>query len=162
MSKVMVNESSLTAIGDAIRQKNGTNTKYMPSQMGAAILNIVSGGGALDFSALQYAELTSNALIDIPDLSIFTNDFSKVVLLGIQSSNAFYLYLRGTDTNRTSYPELFYFGANTVYSTPYDTSGTMFHIKADNMASIIVYDTENNRALTRPFKGKLIMFYEEG
>lgn len=40
MSKVLVTESYLTAIGDAIRSKNGGSTKYKPSEMAAAIKNI--------------------------------------------------------------------------------------------------------------------------
>lgn len=40
MSKVLVTESYLTAIGDAIRSKNSSTTKYKPSEMAAAIKNI--------------------------------------------------------------------------------------------------------------------------
>lgn len=39
----LVNKSSLTAIGDAIRAKNGTTTKYKPSEMAAAISNLKTG-----------------------------------------------------------------------------------------------------------------------
>ena len=44
MSKVLVNETSLTAIGNAIRNKNGKSDKYKPSEMAAAIGAIVTGG----------------------------------------------------------------------------------------------------------------------
>ena len=37
MAKVLVTESSLSAIGTAIRGKNGLSTTYKPSQMAAAI-----------------------------------------------------------------------------------------------------------------------------
>lgn len=40
MSKVLVTESYLTDIGDAIRNKNGSTTKYKPGEMAAAIKNI--------------------------------------------------------------------------------------------------------------------------
>lgn len=39
----LVNKSSLTAIGDAIRAKNGGTTKYKPSEMAAAISNLKTG-----------------------------------------------------------------------------------------------------------------------
>ena len=42
MSKVLVNESSLTSIANAIREKNGQTTKYKPAEMGTAISNIVN------------------------------------------------------------------------------------------------------------------------
>lgn len=45
MSKVLVNESSLTGIANAIRGKNGSTTTYKPSEMAAAI-TAISGGGS--------------------------------------------------------------------------------------------------------------------
>lgn len=46
MSKVLVNESSLISIGNAIREKNNTSNTYKPSEMATAILNITTGGGS--------------------------------------------------------------------------------------------------------------------
>lgn len=46
MSKVLVNESSLTGIADAIRGKNGSTDTYKPSEMAAAITAISGGGGS--------------------------------------------------------------------------------------------------------------------
>ena len=45
MSKVLVNESSLTGIANAIRGKNGETTTYKPSEMAAAITAISGGSG---------------------------------------------------------------------------------------------------------------------
>lgn len=45
MSKVLVTESYLTDIGDAIRNKNGSTTKYKPSEMAAAIKSLTGGSG---------------------------------------------------------------------------------------------------------------------
>lgn len=44
MANVLVNESSLEDIADAIRSKNGTSTKYKPAEMADAI-SAISGGG---------------------------------------------------------------------------------------------------------------------
>lgn len=46
MAKVLVNESSLTGIADAIRGKNGSTDTYKPSEMAAAITAISGGGGS--------------------------------------------------------------------------------------------------------------------
>lgn len=46
MSKVLVNESSLTGIANAIRGKNGSTDTYKPSEMAAAITAISGGGGS--------------------------------------------------------------------------------------------------------------------
>ena len=48
MAKVLVNESSLTGIADAIRGKNGSTDTYKPSEMAAAITAISGGGGGYD------------------------------------------------------------------------------------------------------------------
>ena len=45
MGNVLVNEASLQAIADAIRVKNGSTEKYLPSEMPSAIEGIQSGGG---------------------------------------------------------------------------------------------------------------------
>lgn len=44
MSKVLVTESYLTDIGNAIRSKNGSTAQYKPSEMAAAINDIPSSG----------------------------------------------------------------------------------------------------------------------
>lgn len=44
MSKVLVNDTNLTNIADAIRGKNGSTNTYKPSEMAAAITAISSGG----------------------------------------------------------------------------------------------------------------------
>ena len=45
MAKVLVNDSNLTNIANAIRGKNGETTTYKPSEMAAAITNLPSSGG---------------------------------------------------------------------------------------------------------------------
>lgn len=48
MANVLVNDSSLSAIGAAIRAKNGSSDTYKPGDMAAAIAAIPTGGGASD------------------------------------------------------------------------------------------------------------------
>lgn len=45
MSRVFINDSTLTAIGNAIRQKSGSSGLLLPSNMAEAIASIPSGGG---------------------------------------------------------------------------------------------------------------------
>ena len=45
MAKKLYEESSIQAIADAIREKNGKTTTYKPSEMAAAITAITTGGG---------------------------------------------------------------------------------------------------------------------
>ena len=62
MSKVLVDEANLTAIGNAIRAKNESSTKYKPSEMADAINNIVGSNGD-DIEYLDRIEL-KNQYID--------------------------------------------------------------------------------------------------
>lgn len=48
MSKVLVTESNLQNIANAIRTKNGSSDTYTPSEMSTAIENIPSGGGSME------------------------------------------------------------------------------------------------------------------
>ena len=69
MSKVLIDDSSLSSIGSAIRSKNGGSTFYKPSEMAAAI-NALSMGitptGSLSVTAngtydvAQYASVVVN------------------------------------------------------------------------------------------------------
>lgn len=45
MANVIIDDTNLTNIANAIRGKNGTQTTYLPSEMATAITNIPSGGG---------------------------------------------------------------------------------------------------------------------
>lgn len=63
MSKAVITESSLSDIGDAIREQLGVSTEYLPSQMGAAVRSI-SGGGTTD-----YTELSNKPQINSVELS---------------------------------------------------------------------------------------------
>ena len=48
MAKVFIEETTLTSIGDAIRDKAGTNELISPLDMPNAISNLPSGGGGGD------------------------------------------------------------------------------------------------------------------
>ena len=166
MSKVMVNESSLTAIGKAIRGKNGTTNTYKPSEMAAAISNIPAGGN-LDFSNLEYVQLTSNTNSILPDLTTFISDFNKVVCIMIQDSNMSYIYLKGTDTDRSPYKDLFhFFGNRGSYSTPSTKLGSTscYGLDVTNLKSPkILYMQPNSQGpQSAPWKGGFIMYYEGG
>lgn len=50
MAKVYLEDSELTNIGNAIREKNGATAKYLPSEMPAAIKAIETGGGGEDIT----------------------------------------------------------------------------------------------------------------
>lgn len=52
MANVLVEESSLVSIANAIREKNGSTNTYKPSEMAQAITDIQSGGGNSELEVL--------------------------------------------------------------------------------------------------------------
>ena len=74
MAKVLVNESSLTGIADAIRGKNGSTDTYKPSEMAAAI-TAISGGGAEP--VIEELSITANGTYTAPE---GTDGYSPVVV----------------------------------------------------------------------------------
>lgn len=73
MANVLVQDTSLTAIADAIRAKNGSSTLYKPGEMAAAIsaLPTGSGGGEVVF---KNAFITPTADATVIDLSPWITD----------------------------------------------------------------------------------------
>ena len=49
MANVLVQDTSLTAIANAIREKNGSTDTYKPAEMATAIQGIQAGGGELKY-----------------------------------------------------------------------------------------------------------------
>lgn len=72
MAEVLVQDTSLQAIADAIREKNGTETTYKPSEMGTAIRAIESGGGSVEIKE------ASGTFTLIEDVSSYDIDISEL------------------------------------------------------------------------------------
>lgn len=62
MANVYLQDSTLTAIGNAIRTKGGTTAQLLPSEMPAAITNLPSGGGADPFNIYRGDSTIDNRL----------------------------------------------------------------------------------------------------
>ena len=65
MSRVSINETTLTAIGDAIRGKTGKSDLIAPGDMPAEITGIVSGGGA--DPVIEELQITANGTYNAYD-----------------------------------------------------------------------------------------------
>ena len=81
MANVYLQDSTLTAIGDAIRTKGGTTAQLYPSEMPAAITNLPSGGGApeIDFYNLNVSKNSNFTYYMWKDWSNIITDFSKII-----------------------------------------------------------------------------------
>ena len=115
---------SLKNIANAIREKNGTETQYKPSEMADAVRNIPGGGGGADFTELE---------------RVFSNGFTDY---------SYYFYYRKTMTEApseilkhtasgTSFANMFYECNNLAAIPQIDTSsGTAFNAMCLKCSSI--------------------------
>ena len=96
MSKVLVTESYLTGIGDAIRFKNGSTARYKPSEMAAAIKNIKTQDNTAVNSIIDKTisgDYTNNEVTSVGKyVFAFCFNLKKVTMTNATNinSNAFY------------------------------------------------------------------------
>lgn len=89
MAIVTTDNQYYTAIANAIRGKNGTETTYKPAEMAAAITAIPSGGsGGSPLSELQRAVVSAYISNGLIDLAPYVDDFSKVKWIIALPSNS--------------------------------------------------------------------------
>lgn len=91
--KVIVEDTNLTNIANAIRNKNGSSDTYTPSQMSTAINNIPSGGGAFEVpDGMKFAQ--SSALpttldtSEVTDMSVMFATIKTTTVPQIDTSKA--------------------------------------------------------------------------
>lgn len=77
MANVLVNENSLKAIGNAIREKNGEETLYKPAEMAPAI-QAISTGAALE---TDWYMVTPSAITGYLDLSPYADEKDDIVAI---------------------------------------------------------------------------------
>ena len=121
MSKVLVTESYLTDIGNAIRSKNGGSTKYKPSEMAAAIKNIktqdnTAVNGIIDRTIS--GDYTNNEVTSVDKYAFaFCFNLKTVTMTNATdiNSNAFFSCINLISAN---FPNV-----ETVYSSAFNNSG---------------------------------------
>ena len=64
MAKYVIEDTTLTGIAGAIREKNGTTNTYKPTGMAAAIAAIVSGGSGGGFNPDDYNVVAINNMAE--------------------------------------------------------------------------------------------------
>ena len=86
MANVLVNDTSLTNIANAIRGKNGTTNTYKPAEMAAAITAIETGGGS-------GSNTLFHKLVDRSIRTITASDLAGVTKIGQSAfANCDYLF----------------------------------------------------------------------
>lgn len=80
MADYLVQDTSLTAVADAIRERGGTTAPLsFPSGMASAIRGIQNGGGDLSSVDVYIADFTSNA--DLTITSGAVDKYARIVVV---------------------------------------------------------------------------------
>lgn len=121
MGKVILNDTTLTNIADAIRNKNGETNTYLPSEMAQKIIDIPTGGEDLQISNGLNGGQDNNTIIsetmnnidNLQDDYIFlidnlvegggTSVFTKLSGKRIKVGSAFQAFNKATSSNYKSY-----------------------------------------------------------
>lgn len=138
MANVIINDTNLTNIAAAIREKNGTTTTYKPSEMASAIAAIETGGGG------GSAELPSEAFDFSGDCSyafagghfdwFISNYGSKITTSAITNAN--YMFKN----------------AKTIEEIPFDIN---FNNDSYRIATYMFQNCQNLKSIT----GKIVDLY---
>ncbi len=114
MANVLVNENSLKAIGNAIREKNGEETLYKPAEMAPAIQAISAGGGSGKYShtvATYKFSFTGSSTAfnatgtDTLDLTQFgvKEDLSNLICLAFDCNHVYWSYYVQSGVDKSTY-----------------------------------------------------------
>ena len=132
MSKVLINDTTLVAIGDAIREKNGTTDTYKPSEMPAAILSISGssdGDTTIEDDLIQktVSGTYTNNRVTTVGYGIFANcsNLNAVSMQNVTSIDSYGFY-HCYNLNTINMPNVTTIGKQAFYgctalSTPFET-----------------------------------------
>lgn len=160
MANVLVNEQSLTDIAAAIRAKNGEETTYKPGEMAAAISNLPTGGGNL-----QYVVLTK-ATDKTFDISNYVNGHNNFILyFGQKSSSDRYAYVPWiSETNKYKLSSATFVGANGFTGILSSGGNALYNTPTSTYGQTVSYDKETgivtvNNIGSYPLGTSAVLFY---
>ena len=166
MANVIINDTNLSNIANAIRGKNGSNESYKPSEMAAAISALAIGGGNFDINVSNLAIVdvatgyTTTA--KIPDLSSIVDDFSKISMMFWGCGYGSYLYIRGVKDDRLFFVNTGSSSTNCSYATPFDDKYYYLKGTIDALEVISVSATGSVSTMSKPAQYKLFVVFDDG
>lgn len=148
MANVVVNDTTLTNIADAIRGKNGKTTKYKPNEMASAISAITTTSSSAKYSGVQVSQLplTYKAIA----ASSFTNWKNQMTNNNIPTSLNLTSY--GIKSDWSNFGGLIFSFGFYSYNNASNTYGSGFLYKENGMLKLKAhltpsaqwYESENN------------------
>ena len=150
MANVLVNDTSLTAIGNAIREKNGETTLYKPAEMATAI-TAISGGGEPTIEALS---ITANGTYTAPD---GVDGYSPITVNVPQDGSPDPIVIEGNADNYCAYSPLavayIRLYGNTITTANITSADQMFYnYRGGTIPFALNYDPNSSVTLFRCFQ----------
>lgn len=134
MANVYLQDSTLTSIGNAIREKTGESSLLLPSQMPAAIQAITGGGSPDDF--LYYnltARMSSTDGVYVKWSDYFT-DFDKLVGVTVEWGR------RGVVACMTEHTFSKVYSSQQCPAQLWDNEGTIFTSQPGKISFLTTYE----------------------
>ena len=164
MANVIINDTNLSNIANAIRSKNGSNETYKPSEMAAAISALAIGGGInIDASNLAIVDVSTSYAntAKLPDLSSIVNDFSQISIMFWGCGYSSYLYIRGANENRIFFINTGSSSSNCSYTTPFDAKYHYLSGPVSALEVISVSASGSTSTMSKPAQFKVFVVYDE-
>lgn len=146
MSLVTIEDTTLTSIANAIREKNGTADAYKPSEMATAISNIETGGGGI--YTPNYLSFYNCTLTNL-DASVENLDTSNITTMKQMFNGCKYLTSltpKFNVTNVTDMSQMFYgcTGLKTLDLSSFSSNKvTTFYNMLRNCSELTTLDISN-------------------
>ena len=186
MPNVLVNDDSLKAIGNAIREKNGETTTYKPAEMATAITAISGGDGLtqedLTFTAerLSYiitpntsylqkyynkmkfvpSTISNTTFLDFGDFArdIEISDLSKITI-DCDNVNIFYADQMFSNTEAQKLPKIINASENLVLGCEFICTNYNYKITEDELLKFINNFNSQSQYLHRGTLSSSLYFY---
>lgn len=162
MGKVILNDTTLTNIANAIRNKNGETNTYLPSEMSQKIMDITTGGGGYN---IEFAYANGDSTL----VNKFNTEFDENVTYNLKNFLSNYKYYSEPVTNgkkiKISNANSMFYGGTKGLATTYSFDVSRFDMskcfdishmfrECSAISNIVGYenwDTKNIRELTYLF-----------
>lgn len=130
--KVLINDSTLTAIADAIRAKNGSEDTMLPSEM-AGLIEAIESGGADVYMGTASGSLSSS--------NVLPTSVSLGTVLPESENYLFVIFGNSTYTNRNV------LAAHTIYKNGGETLSSRYFTRLKSSSSTSIYTGEADTGL---------------
>lgn len=150
MRKVLINETNLQEIANAIREKNGSSDTYTPAQMSTAIRDILIGTSS-DFDYIIFSTDTTyyNNFYQVGTPNYLFAVTNNNAIIYLDSTDGWLYYKELTETTGTKLNQICYetYDGETLYLTCANIGNGELYMSISNGNETIMTKTSLNNTL---------------